>query len=284
MAVTSDLESARRGVNSQYSIDSYTSAIRYWVNWHKARTGELLRIPVTQEVVIRFVLDHLPTMRPDGSIRPYGLPEDVDLYLVALGAKQKVGQLSVLTVKHRISVLGQAHVKEHLESPCEYPSVRAQLRAAGRAFEQTAIPSARMVLTAADIAKLLATCDDSVIGRRDCALLHFIWLWGTKSRHCIAKAAVEELVRDGDQYIHKPAVRPRGKPESVTISGDAFIALETWLRVSEVSEGPIFRRLFTHGRIGKPLEPHSIYHVIKFRLVRAGMLDRRQLPSDSSVP
>ena len=37
----------------------YASALRYWAGWHRARFGVELALPVSESVVIQFLVDHI---------------------------------------------------------------------------------------------------------------------------------------------------------------------------------------------------------------------------------
>lgn len=38
---------------------SYATALRYWAGWHQARYGIELTMPVSETVVIQFLVDHI---------------------------------------------------------------------------------------------------------------------------------------------------------------------------------------------------------------------------------
>ena len=124
---------------------------------------------------------------------------------------------------------------------------------------------------------MLATCDDSLEGIRDRALLLFAWASGGRRRSEVSAATVEQLIKvdtrgyrfrltrlktnqDGNQATHP------GKP----IRGQAAEALTAWLQAAGISEGAIFRRLWK-TRVGPPLTPAAVAEVVRKRALLAGL-------------
>src|SRR4051812_30847154 len=72
---------------------SYTSALRYWAGWHRARFGTELALPVNEATVIQFLVDHIQRRSKTGLTCE--LPPDTDAALVAAGLKAKIGPLKL---------------------------------------------------------------------------------------------------------------------------------------------------------------------------------------------
>lgn len=96
---------------------------------------------------------------------------------------------------------------------------------------------------------MVATCDDSLEGLRDRALLVFAWASGGRLRSEVAAACAEQLATVDDRgclfglYRSKTNQDDNAKLFDKLIRRVADEALRTWLDASGISEGPIFRRL-----------------------------------------
>jgi integrase len=178
---------------------SYASALRYWVGWHAARYSLELDLPVP---VLQFVVDHMARRSAEGELA-WELPPAVDQALVAAGLKAKLGPWTLATVHHRVAVLSTAHRLKQLPNPCEQPASRTVLsRDPGRG--ETASARKNTAITLPELEAMLATCDDSLEGLRDRALLCFGFASGGRRRNEIAAADLRALRRIGPQaYIYR---------------------------------------------------------------------------------
>lgn len=102
-----------------------------------------------------------------------GLPAPLDATLVAAGLKQRAGPLALSALTHRVAVLSKAHALRGATPPCAAPAVRELLARTRRAAVQRGErPRKKTAITKVELEALLATCDDSLEGVRDRALLH----------------------------------------------------------------------------------------------------------------
>lgn len=155
---------------------SYATALRYWAGWHLARYGIELALPASEAVVIQFLVDHIQRKSKTGLVSE--LPIAIDETLVAAGLKAKAGPLKLSTVAQRVAVLSTAHKLKRLANPCELPSVRTLLSRARRAaIKRGERPTKKTAITRAELEAMLATCDDSLEGLRDRALLRLCQRW-----------------------------------------------------------------------------------------------------------
>ncbi|MBV6787558.1 site-specific integrase [Xanthomonas campestris pv. uppalii] len=257
---------------------SYTSALRYWAGWHAARYGIELTLPVPEAAVLQFVVDHVVRRNADGELA-WELPPAVDQALVAAGLKAKPGPWTLSTVRHRVAVLSTAHRLKQQPNPCEQPAIRTVLSRAARAsVKRGERPRKKTAITLAELEAMLATCDDSLEGLRDRALLCFGFASGGRRRSEIAAADLRDLRRVGDQgYIYR-LEHSKTQQEGVTASSTpdkpvldrAALALEDWLEASGLTEGAIFRRLWKN-RVGPALSPAAVGEIVQRRARLAGL-------------
>jgi hypothetical protein len=244
------------------------------------------------------------------------LPPDVDQALVKNGYKARLGPPALNTLIHRIAVLSKAHQmagagttgatrasapssgpgspgratpgvpsSQKLANPCADPLVRELLARTRRAYAQRgAVPKRQRALTRDPLQLLLATCDESLRGKRDRALLLFAWATGGRRRSEVAAATLENLQRvNAEAFVYTLAhskTNQRGelRPEDVKpLVGSAAAAMTEWLAVLKahgVQEGPIFRRIRKGGHLGEPLAPAAVRDIVKERCALAGIEGR----------
>ncbi|TAL84096.1 MAG: site-specific integrase [Rhodanobacter sp.] len=257
---------------------SYASALRYWAGWHAARYGVAFSLPVPEATVLQFVVDHVVRRSADGELA-WELPPVVDGTLVAAGLKAKLGPWTLATVRHRVAVLSTAHRLKQVPNPCEQPAIRTVLSRAARAAVKRGVrPRKKTAITLAELEAMLATCDESLEGLRDRALLCFGFASGGRRRSEIAAADLRDLRRIGPQgYIYRlehSKTQQAGVTASSTpdkpILDRAAKALTNWLVASGITEGAMFRRLWKN-RIGPALSPAAVGEIVKRRARLAGL-------------
>jgi len=257
---------------------SYASALRYWAGWHAARYGVELTLPVAEAAVLQFVVDHVVRRNADGELA-WELPPGVDQVLVDAGLKAKTGPWTLSTVRHRVAVLSTAHRLKQAANPCEQPAIRTVLsRAARAAVKRGERPRKKTAITLAELEAMLATCDDSLEGLRDRALLCFGFASGGRRRSEIAAADMRDLRRIGDKgYIYRlehsktqqAGVTASSTPDKPVLDR-AGLALAGWLEATGITEGAIFRRLWKQ-RVGPALSPAAVGEIVQRRARLAGL-------------
>ena len=257
---------------------SYASALRYWAGWHAARYGIELTLPVPEAAVLQFVVDHVVRRSAEGELT-WELPLAVDQALVAAGLKAKPGSWTLSTVRHRVAVLSTAHRLKQLPNPCEQPAVRTVLSRAGRAaVKRGERPRKKTAITLIELEAMLATCDDTMEGLRDRALLCFAFASGGRRRSEVAAADMRDLRRIGPQgYIYRlehsktqqAGVTASSTPDKPVLDR-AALALEDWLTAADITEGAIFRRLWKQ-RLGPALSPAAVGEIVQRRARLAGL-------------
>lgn len=259
---------------------SYATALRYWAAWFEGRYGQALALPVPAAAVVQFVVDHLARRGKTGLA--WELPPALDAQLVAAGVKQRPGPLKLSTVVHRIAVLSTAHqLRRAAPNPCEDPAVRHLLARGRRAsVNRGERPHKKTAITKTELESLVATCDDSLGGRRDRALLYFGFASGGRRRSEIAAADLADLrplPEGGFVYRLERSKTQQAGPSATSkpdkpILGVAAAALSAWLDASGLTEGPIFRRLWQNARIGPGLSAKSVAAIVQRRARLAGVI------------
>ena len=257
--------------------NSYQSAMRYWSAWHALRFDRQMQLPLDVPCVLQFIIDH--AQRQTGAGLDSEMPANMDRALVEAGYKAREGPLSHNTLVHRMAVLSKAHQVHGLANPCQDGAVRELMSRTRKAYARRGEgPAKKDALTRDLLEQLLDTCDDSLRGRRDRALLLFAWSSGGRRRSEVAGADMRHLRAVGPQeFIYtlahsKTNQSGRDAPENhKPVTGRAAQALADWLRAAAIQEGPIFRRIRKGGHVGEPLSPAAVRDIVKQRCALAGV-------------
>ncbi|CAB3920928.1 Tyrosine recombinase XerC [Achromobacter ruhlandii] len=257
---------------------AYRTAMRYWAAWYALRFGQPLTLPVAAPAVMQFVVDHLRVQGADGL--HHGLPEPIDQQLVAQGVKARPGPLSLNTVLHRVAVLSKAHALQELINPCRHEQVATLLSRARRAYARRGeLPAKKPALTRAPLQALLDTCDDSLEGLRDRALLLFAWASGGRRRSEVVRATTANTLRTPQGYLYALAHSKTNQGGAAhadnikPIVGAAAAALDAWLAAAGISEGSLFRRVRRGGVVGEPLAAAAVRDIVVKRSRLAGLAE-----------
>lgn len=264
---------------SENTLRSYRSALRYWTVWYALRYRQAIALPVPVAAVLQFVVDHAVRRDQEG-LAIHELPKDIDRALVEQGCKSQLGPLSLNTVLHRISVLSKAHQLQEADNPCAHPRVRELLAKTRRAYAKRGeLPSKKPALTREPLEALIATCDDSLVGLRDRALLYFAFSSGGRRRSEVTAATMANTRREGDAFVFTLATSKTNQAgtdrddNDKPIAGAAAGALAAWLQASNITSGAIFRRVRRGGVVGEPLSPAAVNDIVKKRCALAGLPD-----------
>jgi integrase len=256
---------------------SYHSALRYWAAWFQGRFGSAIGLPVPEAAVVQFIVDHVARRSKSGLV--WELPDTLDTKLVSAGLKQHLGAFKLSTVVHRIAVLSSVHQLKKQANPCEAIAVRHLLARARRAaVKRGERPTKKTAITRTELEAMVATCDISLEGLRDRALLYFAFASGGRRRSEVADADLADLHRVGpDMYVYRlerSKTQQAGPTSTSTpdkpVLGVAGVALSAWLAASGLNEGPLFRRLWKR-RIGGALSPAAVAAVVQRRAALAGL-------------
>jgi integrase len=270
------VEELLREGESQNTLASYRSALRYWAAWYGSRYGQQIQLPVPTACVLQFIVDHAERTTNKGLVSE--LPPEIDRALVQAGYKGKLGAYAHSTLVHRVAVLSKAHQLRELKNACHDPKVRELLSRTRKAYaKRGALPQKKNALTKDPLQAILATCDDTLRGQRDRALLLFAWASGGRRRSEIAEADMQHLKPIAEGYLYTLAYSKTNQSgqdrfeNSKPVLGLAAEALRAWLDVSGIIEGRIFRRVLKGGHLGPALSASAVRDIVKTRCVLAGV-------------
>jgi len=261
---------------------TYQAALKYWIGWHRRRYGTTLPVfndppdAVPPETILQFIVDHVQRSTTDGL--KHELTDELEQRLIHDGVKRVAGAPTLNTTLLRIAVLAKVHSLKALPNPVEDGAVRELLKGVRRAYAargQRARP--KKALPKALLQALLGTCDNSLVGVRDRALLLFAWSSGGRRRSELAAALIDNLERLEDgRFIYRllhSKTNQTGEVDENTpkpIVGAAALALDAWLSKAQITSGPIFRSI-RGDNVGKSLTAHSVALIVKARSAAAGL-------------
>lgn len=255
---------------------AYRAAIRYWAGWFQLRFGRPFALPLPVAAVLQFIADHVEHSTANGLA--HDLPDDIDSALIKAGVKRLRGPLKLATVRHRLAVLSEAHETQGLPNPCRDRSVRTLLSRTRAAYARRGdLPQRKDALTREPLEQLLATCDESLIGLRDRAMLLFAWASGGRRRSEVMRATVENTRATPEGYVYtlghsKTNQEGRDRPDMhKPIVGRAALALKAWLDAAGIERGPLFRRINRGGAVGDALGPEALRRMVQARAAQAGL-------------
>lgn len=261
---------------SRNTLASYRSALRYWAAWYALRYGGQIELPVPAPCVLQFIVDHAERTTAKGLVSE--LPAEIDQALVQSGYKGKLGALAHNTLVHRIAVLSKAHQLRALHNPCHDAQVRELLSRTRKAYARRGVLAQKKdALTKDPLQAILATCEDTLRGKRDRALLLFAWASGGRRRSEVSGADMKFLKRVSDGFTYTLAYSKTNqagaqRPENEKpLLGAAAAALSDWLEASQITEGRIFRQLRKGGQLGEALGDASVRDIVKKRCLQAGL-------------
>jgi integrase len=210
--------------------------------------------------------------------------ETVILYISSLASADP--PMSYATIRRRLSAISFAHRRRGLESPAVPRShfVLREVLAGIRRTLGTAQNGANPIMTD-QIRRIVAACPDSMIGKRDLALLLFAFAAGSRASELASVLKVGDLSLTADgQHLY---IRLRMSKRDQDQAGRDFVvfrgehpetcpvrAIQTWIDAAGIREGggALFRSVSRHGKPGKAhLSRRSISKILKAAAARAGL-------------
>lgn len=199
-------------------------------------------------------------------------PQTVAAYLAAYAEHH-----AVATLTRRAAALSRVHEAKGFPNPCHAALVIATLRGIRRrhgSAQKQAKPLVRE-----DLFRVLDAVQEDVKGVRDRALLLVGFAAGFRRSELVGLDVEDvESVRQGVVLrLRRSKTDPDGVGRKIGVpygrtSYCPVLALERWLAVSQISEGPLFRPTNRHGHVDpRRLSPDAISTVVRDRLARAGI-------------
>lgn len=240
---------------------AYQRDVTYFWAWAKFALKQKEAYPVSEETVIRFVLDHVGNMKPS-----------IDQQLVKEGYKRKLGPLKISSIRRYLISLSVAHQEAGHISPTKSSKVKILLRRAKHASNHQTT-NKKAAITRDMLLSMISTCDDSLEGVRDRALLLVAFTSGGRRRDELVNIKVNDLTKVDGGYvlrIRKSKTDQGGKGFEVPVLGDAATALKAWLLMSGIRSGALFRGINRNGSMNDSIYARTINRIVKRRVKMLG--------------
>ncbi len=221
-------------------------------------------------------------------------PDMVARFLVELGTRpsQQSGiVLSMGTVTLYKSAINKKYTDAGLSSPTNHPVVRATFKGLAR-LKGTACRRVE-ALREYHIQAMLSQCADTIIGRRDAAIIA-LGFAGALRRSEICDLTVEDVeflesTEEANQRmfltIRRSKTDQQGRGQKIAILDGRVIRpvhrLQVWLNASGITQGPLFQTMKRGGHVqGKPLHHSDIPRLVKHYAALIG-LDPKEVAGHS---
>ncbi|MBZ4689676.1 MAG: phage integrase family protein [Cereibacter sp.] len=265
------------------TLRAYERDLVYLTGWKQAAFGQPLAWPEAEAVALRFVIDHARDLT---EAPPRDAARLAAEQLVALGLRRGLACPAPATLDRRIASWQAFHRMRNLGSPFEAPLVRQARAKARRAAARPRQPKSARPITLPLLEILLATCDNSLRGLRDRAILSLGFASGGRRRSEITGLRIEDIGREdfaakGILWLRlwETKTTAKGAAPKLVLKGRPARALMGWLLAVGADAGPLFRPISKSGRaLPRRLAPDAIRTILTHRLALAG------LPADHASP
>jgi site-specific recombinase XerD len=180
------------------------------------------------------------------------------------------------TIGRRAAAIGYHHKMAGHEPPTSSESVKAVLRGIRRTIGSA--KQGKAPATADLIGQMLALCPDSLIGKRDRALLclGFAGAFRRSELCALDVADLTEVPHGLRVLIRRSKGDQEGQGQEVAIPRGYKLrpveAVQTWLEAADISAGPVFRAVALGGRVSaEALEGDGAARIIKRYAKRVGL-------------
>ncbi len=256
------------------SLRAWERDLAYITAWKAASFGAPLLWPEEDRIALRFVLDHTLDLTDTP-----GPAQDAAIALMAFGLRRDLGCQAPATLDRRIASWRAFHRMKNLASPFEAPLLK-QARAKGRrAAARPRQPKSPRPITRDLLEQLLASCDDTLRGLRDRAILMLGFGSGGRRRSEITALyrediGTEDYAAKGLIWIRLLTTKTTGPNDAprLPLKGRAARAVIGWIEAAEITQGPLFRPISLSGRaLPRKLAPDAIRVILRHRLGLAGL-------------
>lgn len=241
------LQAARKYLEAQLAPATrraYRADARAFREWCTVR--QVQPIPATAETVAEFIAS-----QADAGIKP-------------------------ATLRRRVAAIRFIHHAAGLESPTSAMTVIATIKGV---FNRVGVkPNRKAPATAPRLREMLQHCPDTLIGKRDRALLLLGFAGAFRRSELVALtlADLEETPQGLRVTIQRSKTDQQAAGQTIAIlRGDVHCpvdALRDWLQAAEIGEGYLFRSVGKGGRVShQPLSTKSVATIVKAYAGQAGL-------------
>lgn len=255
---------------------AYEADLGYIQAWKKLSFGSVLVWPETDEVALRFVLDHSRDLSTASRHDPSRQTAEA---LIEFGLRRSLACPAPSTLDRRIASWRALHRMRNLPSPFEAPLVKQARAKARKAAARPPAPKSANPVTRDVLRLLLDATGPGLRGLRDRAILLLGWGSGGRRRSEIVSFNIEDLDlaefhTRGVVWLRLFATKStaKGKTPRLVLKGAAARAVVAWLDASEMQSGPLFRKITAQETLSqRRLTADAVAQIMR-RLVKSAGL------------
>lgn len=185
--------------------------------------------------------------------------------------------LSIATLNRRIATISKAHTSKGLQSPTASDLIKSTLRGIKRVHGTPQRTSAPLFVE--DLLRIMNMLGEGPKDMRDRALL-LVGFAGGFRRSELVGLNVDDIqhVRQGMTVTIRRSKTDHagvGREIGIPFARGRFCpvkSLEAWMHFANMEDGPIFRSVSQHGRVGeRRLSPEAVAGVVKARVAEIGL-------------
>lgn len=189
---------------------------------------------------------------------------------------QNLNGIAHPTLNRRLAAIKLAHESKSIVSPTKDPLIHQVMRGIKRTQKRAVVKKAPA--TAERLETMISSCDDSMLGLRDKAIL-LLGFAGAFRRSELVALKIEDIEKTPDGIrvtIRQSKTDQQGKGETIAIpNGTRFRIVDTlfsWINEANITEGYIFRSVRKNGKVNdKSLMPKDVARIIKRYAFNAGL-------------
>lgn len=257
------------------TLRAYERDLIYLTAWKAAAFAAPLSWPEVEAVALRFILDHSRDLTEVDPPDPALTAADA---LIAQGLRKSRACPAPSTLDRRIASWRAFHRMKNRASPFDAPLVRQARAKARRAAAKPKAPKSANPITREVLEAVLATCDHSLRGIRDRAILMLGWASGGRRRSEIAglmrqDVDLKDYDKEGIIWINlvETKTTAKGQTPRLVLKGRAAQALAFWIEMGGIDTGPLFRPITRNDDpLERRLSPDGIYQIVQKRIAQAG--------------
>ncbi|MGU3540005.1 site-specific integrase [Methylobacterium sp. A54F] len=180
------------------------------------------------------------------------------------------------TIDLHAAAIAFAHRAAGVEPPTNSEPVKAVIRGIRRSIGTK--PTRKAPATAEALKKILKRIPETLVGKRDRALL-LIGFAAALRRSELVALQVSDLERSAEGvviHIARSKTDQEGAGHEIPIPAGSKLkpvqALDAWLRAAAITSGPVFRQVAKGGRVGLvALTDRSVAQIVKDRAAAVGL-------------
>lgn len=203
------------------------------------------------------------------------LPASVETTAAYLASLADRG-LKAASIDLHIAAIAFWHRNAGLDTPTSAGAIRKVRKGIRNRIGSK--PERKAPATAETVKKMLKRCPDTLIGKRDAALIA-LGFGAALRRSELVALQVSDIERKPEGvivHITRSKTDQEGSGHEVAIPSGSKLkpvqALDAWLSASGITSGPIFRAIGKGGRVGvAALSDHSAAQIVKDRAEAAGL-------------